>query len=133
LTLVVPACGDSRPTAPDGTPAALGGAWTGVVALTAQSATAFSQTRYPVSATITQSNGSLSGEFTSNTVGGGFTADISGADLAGALSLRGSDGCTATAPMRGVVDGPELRLSAPSIGIGSCAWSAQLLMTLTRP
>jgi hypothetical protein len=133
LLVVVGCGGESGTFAPNRSPAMLGGNWAGTVALTAQSPTAFSQTRYPVSATITQSNRSVSGEFAATTMSGGFTAEVSGTDLAGTLTLRGSDGCVATASMRGVVDGPELRLSAPSIGVGACDWSAQLLMTLRRP
>jgi hypothetical protein len=63
---------------------------------------------------------------------GTFAAAVSGTDISGTLTLRGSDGCAATAKMSGLADGSELRLNVPWIG-DPCRWSGNLRMTLRRP
>ena len=91
--------------------------------------TSSSGVEQPVSVSITQSAASLTGEFTSTEMSGAFAART---NISGTLTLRGSDGCAATAKMSGLVDGSELRLNLPWIG-DPCPWSGNLRMTLRQP
>ncbi len=88
-----------------------------------------------MSVTIIQSDGSATGEFRGTQVSGAFAAVVSGSDLSGTLTLHGSDGCSATAVMHGIVDDQSaLRVTIPIIGAGTCPWGGTALrMTLRRP
>jgi hypothetical protein len=132
VLLTAGACGSDATFSPRGPGAVIDGAWAGTVSLTVQGGTSLSQVRAPISVTITQADGSVTGQFSARDMSGAFTGRVSGNDISGTLTLQGSDGCSATATMQGVLDGRELRLSAPSIGVGTCRWGAQLLMMLTR-
>lgn len=57
-----------------------------------------------MSVAITQSSASAIGEFRATEVSGAFAAVVTGNDLNGTLTLHGSDGCSAAAPMHGLVD-----------------------------
>jgi len=134
LVLGSGACDRSGPVSPERPPTFVGGAWSGTIALTTDNETSSIETGGPVSVTISQSDASAAGEFRATEVSGTFAAVITGADLNGTLTLQGTDGCSATAPMHGIVeDDSRLRLNVPVVGAGSCPWGgAHLRMTLMR-
>jgi hypothetical protein len=84
--------------------------------VTDEGVTSSTQVRQSVSVSIAQSAASVTGEFTANDLSGAFAAAVSGTDISGTLTLRGSDGCAATAKMSGLVDASELRLNVPWVG-----------------
>lgn len=133
LLVVTTGCGDSSGVSPDQPPAAVGGPWAGVLAVTVENVASSHRSVQPVSVTITQSDGSLTGEFTGNGFSGAFAGAVSGNDISGTLTLRGSDGCAATAMMTGLVDDPELQLYVAWIGGDPCRWGGNLRMNLRRP
>lgn len=133
LLVVITGCGGSSGVSPDQPPAAVGGSWAGVLAVTVESVVSSSRSGQPVSVTITQSDGSLTGEFTGSGFSGVFAGAVSGNDISGTLTLRGSDGCAAMAKMTGLVDDPDLQLDVAWIGGDPCRWGGNLRMNLRRP
>jgi hypothetical protein len=132
LIISAGACSGGDAMSPE-RPAMVSGAWAGTITLTNKNVTSSFETGGPVSVTISQSDASATGQFRATDVSGAFAAVITGADLDGTLTLHGTDGCRAAAPMHGVVDSSALRLNVPTIGAGTCRWGgSSLRLTLQR-